>query len=79
MDTVEGIIKANEPCLLTLYLKKCEFLFIFKLKSQSIAEVNNKIKFIKSTINNETFHKIFNIILTDNGHEFKRPSEIENK
>ncbi len=78
MDTVEGIIGKGQSCLLTLYIKEAEFLFIFKILEQTITYVNGKIKEIKLTISNELFHKIFIIILTDNGSEFKRPSEIEN-
>lgn len=78
MDTVEGIIGKEQSCLLTLYIKEAEFLFIFKISEQTISCVNNKIKEIKSKIGNEMFHKIFIIILTDNGSEFKRPVEIEN-
>jgi len=78
MDTVEGIIGKGQSCLLTLYIKEAEFLFIFKISEQTITCVNGKIKEIKLTISNELFHKIFIIILTDNGSEFKRPSEIEN-
>jgi len=78
MDTVEGIIGKGQNCLLTLYIKKAEFLFIFKILEQTITCVNEKIKEIKLTIGNEFFHKIFIVILTDNGSEFKRPSEIEN-
>lgn len=78
MDTVEGIIGIGQSCFLTLYLKQSEFLFIFKISEQTITCVNNKINEIKSTIGNEMFHKIFPIILTDNGSEFKKPQEIEN-
>lgn len=78
MDTVEGIIGIGQACFLTLYLKQAEFLFIFKISEQTIACVNNKINQIRTTIGNEMFHKIFPIILTDNGSEFKRPHEIEN-
>ena len=78
MDTVEGIIGKGQSCLLTFYIKKAQFLFIFKILEQTITCVNRKIKEIKLTIGNELFHKIFIIILTDNGSEFKKPSEIEN-
>jgi IS30 family transposase len=78
MDTVEGIIGTGQSCFLTLYLKQSEFLFIFKISEQTITCVINKINEIKSTIGNEMFHKIFPIILTDNGSEFKRPEKIEN-
>lgn len=76
MDTVEGIIGKGESCFLTLYLKQTEFLFIYKISEQTITCVNQKINEIKTKIGNEMFHKIFPIILTDNGSEFKRPSEI---
>lgn len=78
MDTVEGIIGKGQNCLLTLYIKEAEFLFVFKILEQTITCVNKKINEIKLTISNESFHKIFIIILTDNGSEFKCPSEIEN-
>lgn len=78
MDTVEGIIGKGQSCLLTFYIKEAQFLFIFKILEQTITCVNRKIKEIKLTIGNELFHKIFTIILTDNGSEFKKPSEIEN-
>ena len=77
MDTVEGIIGKGQSCLLTFYIKEAEFLFIFKIPEQTITCVNKKIKELKLTISNEMFHRIFIIILTDNGSEFKRPSEIE--
>ena len=78
MDTVEGIIGKGQACLLTIYLKQAEFLFIFKISEQTISCVNNKINEIKTIIGNEAFHEIFPIILTDNGKEFKRPDQIEN-
>lgn len=77
MDTVEGIIGKGQSCLLTFYIKEAEFLFIFKIPEQTITCVNKKIKELKLTISNEMFHRIFIVILTDNGSEFKRPSEIE--
>lgn len=78
MDTVEGIIGKGQSCLLTLYLRNSEFLFIFKISEQTITCVNNQINKLKTIIGNEFFHEIFPIILTDNGSEFKRPDEIEN-
>ena len=77
MDTVEGIIGSGQPCLLTLYLKETSFLFIFKISEQTVTCVFEQIRKLKTVIGNEMFHKIFPIILTDNGSEFKRPEEIE--
>ena len=70
MDTVEGIKKQNEPFLLTLEIVPINFLFIFKIDSQTKAEVIKKLILFKDIIGKETFDKIMEILLTDNGHEF---------
>ena len=75
MDTVEG--KEGHSVLLTLYLVPLNVLLAYKLSSQTIDEVVNKIKLLKQTLGFELFHNIFPIILTDNGKEFKRPELIE--
>lgn len=76
MDTVEGI--KGHSILLTLFIVKFKFLLAYKLDSQTILEVNNKINELKMILGFELFHKLFPIILTDNGKEFKGPDYIEN-
>lgn len=76
MDTVEGII--GHSVLLTLCFVPMNFMIAYKLEAQTITEVTDKINLIKKIIGNEQFHKLFNVILTDNGSEFKRPDLIEN-
>ena len=75
MDTVEGI--KNHSLLLTLNFVPYNFMIAIKLESQTITEVTEKINEIKKTIGYEMFHKLFPVILTDNGKEFKRPDLIE--
>lgn len=75
MDTVEGV--KGHSLLLTLCIVPFNFLLAFKLKEQTISEVTNKINELKKILGYELFHKIFPIILTDNGKEFKRPDLIE--
>lgn len=75
MDTVEGI--KGHSVLLTLNFIPFNFMIAYKLNSQTISEVNDKINKIKKLLGYEQFHKIFPIILTDNGKEFKRPDLIE--
>ena len=70
MDTVEGIKKQNEPFLLTLEIVPINFLFIFKIDSQTKDEVIKKLILFKDIIGKEIFDKIMEILLTDNGHEF---------
>lgn len=76
MDTVEGV--KGHSVLLTLNFIPYNFMIAYKLESQTISEVTDKINKIKRLLGYELFHKIFPLILTDNGKEFKRPDLIEN-
>lgn len=76
MDTVEGIKENNAPVLLTLEIVKINFLFIFKIDSQTIDKVKEKLNYFKDTIGNNVFNKIMEILLTDNGHEFINIDDI---
>ena len=78
MDTVEGIKGLNEPVLLTLELVNINFLFIFKIDNQTKDEVIKKLIYFKDIISQETFDKIMEILLTDNGKEFYIIEEILN-
>ena len=75
MDTVEGV--KGHSVLLTLCFIPFNFMIAYKLNSQTISEVTDRINKLKQLLGYETFHKIFPIILTDNGKEFKRPDLIE--
>ena len=75
MDTVEGI--KGHSVLLTLNFIPFNFMIAYKLESQTISEVTNRIKKINKILGYELFYKIFPVILTDNGKEFKRPDLIE--
>lgn len=70
MDTVEGIKENNAPVLLTLEIVEINFLFIFKIESQTIEKVINMLLKFKSIIGDDNFNKIIEILLTDNGKEF---------
>lgn len=76
MDTVEGI--KGHSALLTLCFIPFNFMIALKINSITISEVTDKINSIKQLLGLETFHKMFPVILTDNGKEFKRPDLIEN-
>lgn len=70
MDTVEGIKENDAPVLLTLEIVEINFLFIFKISNQTVDKVIAMLLFFKSIIGDETFNKIMEILLTDNGKEF---------
>ena len=76
MDTVEGIKENNAPVILTLEIVKIKFLFIFKIDGQTKNEVIKKIMYFKDIIGQETFDKLAEILLTDNGKEFYITDEI---
>lgn len=75
MDTVEGI--KGHSVLLTLNFVPFNFMIAYKLENQTISEVTGKINKLKEILGYELFHKMFPVILTDNGKGFKRPDLIE--
>ena len=76
MDTVEGIKENNAPVLLTLEIVDINFLFMFKIDSQTKNEVIKKLTYFKELIEKETFDKLMEILLTDNGKEFYIGDEV---
>lgn len=77
MDTVEGI--ESEPyCFLTLLWRNSNFMLIFKLESQTKDEVSRIFKYLQETLTLDEYKKMFEVILTDNGHEFYGVDDIEN-
>ena len=70
MDTVEGIKENDAPVLLTLEIVDINFLFMFKIDNQNIECVVEKLTYLQNIIGKNTFDKIMEIILTDNGKEF---------
>lgn len=69
MDTVEGI--KGHSVLLTLNFVPFNFMIAYKIKNQTISEITDKINKIKKILGYELFHKIFPVILTDNGKNLK--------
>ena len=76
MDTVEGVKENNAPVLLTLEIVPINFLFIFKIDSQTKDEVIRKLTYFKNLIEQETFDRLMEILLTDNGKEFYIGEEV---
>ena len=77
MDTVEGIKENDAPVILTLEIVPINFLFMFKIDSQTIDEVVKKLSYFKNIIGKEVFDKIMEILLTDNGKEFINIEKIK--
>lgn len=77
MDTVEGIKGENESVLLTLFWRRSKLLLAIKLDHKTSECVSREFERIKSKLGYELFHRLFAIILTDNGSEFSNPDIIE--
>lgn len=75
MDTVEGI--KGGKCFLTLLLVQYNLMLIFLLDSQTTECVSKIFENLKLILGTELYKKIFQVILTDNGHEFFAPENIE--
>ena len=76
MDTVEGL-KEEPDCFLTLLWRKSKFMLIFKLENQTTEEVSRIFKILQTLIPWEIYKDLFEVILTDNGHEFFNVNDIE--
>ena len=76
MDTVEGLCDESD-CFLTLLWRKSKFMLIFKLENQTTDEVTRIFKFLQETIPYDDYKRLFQVILTDNGHEFFDVNNIE--
>ena len=76
MDTVIGK-REEESCFLTLLWRKSKFMLIFLLESQTTDEVTKVFEYLQQTLLEDEYKKLFQVILTDNGHEFFDVDNIE--
>ena len=67
MDTVEGL-KTDSKCILTLFWRKSNFMLMFLIESQTTDEVARVFEYLQQTLLEDDYKKIFQVILTDNGH-----------
>lgn len=76
MDTVEGR-KGTPECFLTMLFRSCNLMLIFLLQTQTQEEVSRVFDHLTKVLGIELFQAVFKVILTDNGHEFQNPEELE--
>lgn len=76
MDTVEGL-QTDSKCILTLFWRKANFMLMFLLESQTTDEVTKVFAYLQQTLSENDYKKLFQVILTDNGHEFYDVLNIE--
>lgn len=75
MDTVEGV--KGGKVFLTLIFRKSKFMLIYLMEHKTMQCVENVFKEIKKILGKETYKRVMEVILTDNGSEFFNPISIE--
>lgn len=75
MDTVVG--GHGGKVFLTLLFRSCSFMLIFLMDTNTQECVVRVFDELQEKIGIEVFQKLFTVILTDNGSEFKNPFSIE--
>lgn len=76
MDTVVGK-QGKGKRMLTLLFVQQSLMLIFLLRDGKADTVVECFDWLTSALGIETFRKLFRVILTDNGSEFKRTMELE--
>jgi len=77
MDTVKGV-RDQEKRMLTIIFCDCNLMLIFLMKDGTADSVIQVFDYLTDRLGLETFKKIFPLILTDNGSEFKKVTDLEN-
>ena len=78
MDTVIGTPGGKGgKCFLTLLFRAYNFMLIIVLPYKRSEYVTKAFLDLKNTLGDEEFHRLFEVILTDNGTEFSDPVSIE--
>ena len=76
MDTVKGRRESGKR-LLTMIFRKNSVMLLFLLPDGTAESVRKVFNYLEFGLGIDTFRRLFPVILTDNGSEFKRPIEIE--
>lgn len=76
MDTVKGRRQRGKR-LLTMILRRNSIMLLFLMPDGTAASVKRVFDFLEAGLGTECFRRIFNVILTDNGGEFKRVDDLE--
>jgi IS30 family transposase len=75
MDTVEG--QKGGKVLLTLLFRSCSLMLAFLMEEKSQECVKDIFDYLTKALGINTFHKLFPVILTDNGTEFQDTEGLE--
>lgn len=76
MDTVHGC-EGSKKVLLTMFFRNCSLMLAFLMPNNSQESVISVFRFLQKNIETDSYKKLFSILLTDNGPEFKKPNFLE--
>ena len=76
MDTVKGK-REKSQCLLTMIFRKNSVMLIFLLSDCKAESVTGVLDFLEKGLGLERFMRLFPVVLTDNGSEFKHADRLE--
>ena len=76
MDTVKGVRERGKR-LLTMIFQDNSIMLLFLLPDGKVESVKRVFDYLERGLGLERFYRLFPIILTDNGSEFKRPADLE--
>ena len=76
MDTVKGVRERGKR-LLTMIFRDNAIMLLFLLPDAKAESVKRVFDYLERGLGTERFMRLFPVILTDNGSEFKRPKDLE--
>ena len=76
MDTVKGK-RGSGSCLLTMIFRKSSVMLLFLLPNCKAESVLSVFDYLEYGLDLNTFAELFEVILTDNGSEFKMVQQLE--
>lgn len=76
MDTVKGR-KEKGAVILTMLMLKYDVMLLFRMPDCKASSVIDVFDFLTSVLDLEVFQRLFPVILTDNGSEFKKVESLE--
>lgn len=76
MDTVKGA-RGSKKVLLTMIFRRSNFMLMFLMPDGTMKSVQTVFDVLTNALGLKAFRKLFKVILTDNGVEFKDPVSLE--
>ena len=77
LDVVEGAGGKSEKVLLTMLFRNCNLMLIFLLEADNRKNIREVFLWLYEQLGADLYHKLFPVILTDNGSSFKDPEIFE--